>query len=172
MGQNGIACGFGIIFAQLVGAKENEKLKKVIALSSMLMTIFAVIIISVLYIVFMNLILDFLNIELAIREEAYSYIVVIVGGMIFLAIYNLLVAILRSVGDSVTPLVFLIISNILNIILDIAFVKYLHFGVTGAAWATVITQLICGISCYIYMCVYKKGLVFKWIEIIIDKDIL
>ncbi len=106
-------------------------------------------------------ILKYMNIDHEIKGEAKEYIIIILIGIIFLAIYNFLVAVLRSMGDSVTPLIFLIISNIMNIILDILFVKNLGFGVKGATWATVVTQIVCCIGCEIYFICSKKELRIK-----------
>lgn len=168
--ENGISCGFGIILAQLIGAKNTDKLKKTIALSCGMITVLSVLI-SMLCIVFVKPLLGFMNVESGIEEAAKEYLVIILVGIIFLAIYNLLVAILRSMGDSVTPLVFLIISNVLNIILDIVFVKYLDFGVKGAAWATVITQMIGCVGCGIYLIKTKKELRLKKEDFVWDKEL-
>lgn len=166
--ENGVSCGFGIILAQLMGAKNNEKLKKTVAISGCMITALSVLI-SALCILFMNPILNFMNVEEEIRTAAKEYIIIILIGTVFLAMYNLLVAILRSMGDSVTPLIFLIISNIMNIILDITFVRYLNFGVRGAAWATVITQMVCCAGCCIYLIRSKKELRLKAADFIFER---
>lgn len=158
--ENGVSCGFGIILAQLFGAGNRQKMQKTIAISSGMITVLSVFI-SVLCILFIDPILTFMNVEQEIEAAAREYIIIILIGIVFLAIYNFLVAVLRSMGDSVTPLIFLIISNILNIVLDILFVKYLGFGVKGAAWATAVTQIVCCMGCMIYFLYSKKELQIK-----------
>ena len=167
--ENGISCGFGIILAQFVGARDIGKIKRTIAISGVMITICSAII-SILCIVFICPILTFMNVEEAIQDDAKTYIVIILVGMVFLAIYNFLVAVLRSVGDSLTPLVFLIISNVLNIILDIVFVKYLGMEIKGAALATVVTQVIGFISCAVYYFVCKKEIVFNWSDFVFERE--
>ena len=86
-----------------------------------------------------------------IIKDAYAYIFVIFLGIPVIYLYNLLSGIIRSLGDSKSPLVFLIISSLLNIVLDLIFILTFHMGVAGAAWATVISQGISGILCFVYM---------------------
>lgn len=155
--ENGISCGFGIILAQLAGAENRERIRKTIAHSLVLITGIAALI-SVMCILFIDPILHFLNVEAGIEAEAREYIVIALVGMIFLAIYNLMAAILRSQSDSVTPLVILIASNVLNIVLDILFVKQLGWGVRGAALATAATQMAGCLVCGIYLFIRRKEL--------------
>lgn len=169
--ENGVSCGFGIILAMLIGAGNNEKLKKNIAASFWMITVLSVII-SFFCILFINPILKFMNVEEQIIDDAREYIIIILIGIVFLAIYNLIVAVLRSMGDSVTPLVFLIISNVLNIILDVMFVKLLNFGVSGAAWATAITQIICCVGCLFYFVCTQKELRFKFEDFSFDRGVI
>ncbi len=169
--ENGASCGFGIILAQLVGAGKWNDIKKTFATSLMMISILSVFI-SLVCIVFVNPILGFLNVEEVIWAEARQYIVIILVGMVFLAIYNLLVAALRSLGDTITPLIFLIITNVLNIILDITFVKYLHLGVKGAALATVITQAVCCVGCFIYLLYSKNELRLKKESFVYERTLI
>lgn len=168
--ENGVSCGFGIILAQLIGAKNTERLKKTVAISACLITALSVLI-SLFCILFINPILKYMNVESEIEAAAKEYIIIILIGTVFLAIYNLLVAVLRSMGDSATPLAFLIVSNVMNIILDIAFVKHMKFGVAGAAWATVVTQIVCCVGCSIYLIKTKKELVIKLKDLVFEKEL-
>ena len=86
-----------------------------------------------------------------IYDQAYDYIVVIFLGLFATMIYNMLASILRAIGDSKTPLYFLILSSVINIALDLYFITQLNMGAAGAAYATVIAQFISGIACYVYM---------------------
>lgn len=166
--ENGVSCGFGIILAQQVGAGMKEQMKKTIAVSGIMISVLSVII-SGLCILFINPILGFLHVEESILEAARQYIVIILIGMVFLSVYNFLVAALRAMGDTITPLIFLIITNVLNIILDIAFVKYLNWGVKGAALATAITQVVCCIGCFIYLLSSRKELQFKRSDFVFER---
>ena len=95
--------------------------------------------------------LGMMNTPAEIFDDAYRYIFIVFMGVGATMLYNLSSAVLRSLGDSRTPLHFLIAAVVVNVILDILFMKYLHFGVEGAAWATVLSQLASGIACLIYM---------------------
>jgi len=95
--------------------------------------------------------LRLMNTPEEIFDDAYRYIFIVFMGVGATMLYNLSSAVLRSLGDSRTPLHFLIAAAVVNVILDILFMKYLHFGVEGAAWATVLSQLASGIACLVYM---------------------
>jgi putative MATE family efflux protein len=95
--------------------------------------------------------LRLMNTPAEIYDDAYRYIFSVFMGVGATMLYNLSSAVLRSLGDSRTPLHFLIAAAVVNVILDILFMKYLHFGVEGAAWATVLSQLASGIACLVYM---------------------
>ena len=86
-----------------------------------------------------------------ILAESYAYFWVICLGIPFTFLYNTVSGIIRALGDSRTPFYFLVISTILNIILDLVFIITLHWGVAGAAWATIIAQALSGVMCLIYM---------------------
>ncbi|NLO39909.1 MAG: MATE family efflux transporter [Ruminiclostridium sp.] len=148
--ENGIICGFGIIVAKYYGANDEEKMKKAIGGMAVMGVGFTVII-SVVCLLFMNTILRLLNVSGSLHDEAFVYISIIIAGMIALSLYSICTAILRSIGDSFTPLVFLVISNVMNIILDILFVKYMHMGVAGAAIATILTQALSALLCLFYI---------------------
>ena len=95
--------------------------------------------------------LRLMNTPAEIFDDAYRYIFIVFMGVGATMLYNLSSAVLRSLGDSRTPLHFLIGAVAVNVVLDILFMKYLHMGVEGAAWATVISQLASGIACLVYM---------------------
>ena len=95
--------------------------------------------------------LRLMNTPAEIFDDAYRYIFIVFMGVGATMLYNLSSAVLRSLGDSRTPLHFLIAAAVVNVILDILFMKYLHCGVEGAAWATVLSQLASGIACLVYM---------------------
>ena len=95
--------------------------------------------------------LRLMNTPAEIFDDAYRYIFIVFMGVGATMLYNLSSAVLRSLGDSRTPLHFLIAAALVNVVLDILFMQYLHFGVEGAAWATVLSQLASGLACLVYM---------------------
>ena len=149
----GILNGFGIVIATYFGAKNETNMKKAIACTIFFGTGMAVII-STFSLIFLSPILQFLNVSADLLPNAKSYISVILAGLVIATLYNVCASILRAIGDSFTPLLFLILSAILNIILDYAFILNLHMGVAGAAYATLLSQAASAMLCFLYM--WKK----------------
>lgn len=144
----GLNGGFGIIIAQCFGAKDFKKLKKSVAISLSINVLFSLIV--CIFSIFMSRpMLQALNTPTARLNEANSYISVILVFIIVPMLYNLEAVILRSLGDSKTPLYFLIFSSVLNIILDYVLIKFTQMGVKGAAVATVLAQLLSVILCFV-----------------------
>lgn len=150
---NGLSGGFGIIIAREFGAKNESKVKSAVA-HSLSINIIIGAVIFLLSLVVTKPILTAMNTPAAQFGDAYRYIIVILCTVAVPMIYNLEATILRSVGDSKTPLYFLIFASIMNIILDWVFMKNLDMGVTGAAVATVVSQLTASLLCLI---VIKKN---------------
>ena len=149
----GVCNGFAIPVAQKFGAKDYVTMRKFIANSVWLSAAFAVVM-TVLVSVFCRQILTLMRTPEDIFEDAYIYILIIFIGIPATYLYNILSGIIRAIGDSKTPLVFLVISSVLNIGLDLLLIMVFKMGVAGAAVATVLSQLISGILCLIYL-VYK-----------------
>ena len=144
----GLNGGFGIIIAQCFGAKDFKKLKKSVAISLSINVLFSLIV--CIFGIFMSRpMLQALNTPAARLNEANSYLSVILVFIIVPMLYNLEAVILRSLGDSKTPLYFLIFSSVLNIILDYVLIKFTQMGVKGAAVATVLAQLLSVILCFV-----------------------
>lgn len=144
----GLNGGFGIIIAQCFGAKDFKKLKKSVAISLSINVLLSLIV--CIFSIFMSRpMLQALNTPAARLNEANSYISVILVFIIVPMLYNLEAVILRSLGDSKTPLYFLIFSSVLNIILDYVLIKFTQMGVKGAAVATVLAQLLSVILCFV-----------------------
>ena len=146
----GVCNGFAIPVAQRFGAKDEEGLRKYVANSAWLAIFFAAVM-TVLVCMFCRQILEVMNTPADIMDGSYSYIFVIFLGIPATYLYNLLSGIMRSLGDSKTPLYLLIFSSVLNIFLDLTAIIVLHMGVAGAAWATVLAQTISGICCLFVM---------------------
>ena len=144
---NGVCSGFAIPIAQSFGAKDYKRLRKFVANAAWLSIAFAAVM-TVVVCVLCRQILSWMDTPENIFEYAYSYIFIIFLGIPATYLYNLLSGIIRSLGDSRTPVIFLVISAMLNILFDLLAILVLHMGV---AWATVLSQLISGILCFLYM---------------------
>ena len=147
---NGVVCGYGIIVATCFGAGDETNLRKAIG-GTVVLSVGITAFLSIGCLVFLSQILNFLNVSPELAPEASAYIRIIIAGLIATTLYNVCSAILRAIGDSFTPLMFLVISNLLNIGLDYLLILRLDMGVTGAATATVISQALSAVLCYIYM---------------------
>jgi len=146
----GVCNGFAIPVAQMFGAREESALRRFVTNSVWLCTGFAVLI-TVLVVSVCRPVLRLMNTPPEIFDYAYLYIVIIFCGIPCTFLYNLLAAIIRSLGDSRTPVVFLAISSILNIALDFVSILGLHMNVEGPALATVISQGVSGGICLLYI---------------------
>lgn len=146
----GICNGFAIPIAQKFGAGDQVELRKFVANSLWLVAIIALVL-TVPVCVFCRPILRVMNTPEDVFEYAYQYIFIIFLGIPAALLYNILAAILRSLGDSKTPVLFLALSSVLNIGLDIISIKVWGMGVDGTALATVISQGVSGVICFFYM---------------------
>lgn len=147
---NGIAQGFGVMVSHAFGAKDFKRLKHYVALSLMLTAIVSAVL-SVITVIGSRQLLLWLNTPENIVGLADSYIRVIFGGILCTMAYNVASGILRGIGDSKTPLYFLIFSSALNIVLDIFLIVVVKMGTAGAAYATVISQGVAAVLCFIVM---------------------
>ncbi len=146
----GICNGFAIPVAQQFGAKNYHCLRKYVANGVWLAIGFAAAMTMAVCLLCKNILL-WMQTPQDILQGAYDYIIVIFLGIPVIYLYNLLSGVIRSLGDSKSPLMFLIISSLLNIGLDLALILIFRMGIAGAAWATVISQGISGVLCLIYM---------------------
>lgn len=147
---NGFTNGAAIVVATYFGAGDAKHMKKAVGGTIVLGAGLAGII-SVLCLLLLSPILGFLNISEEILAQSKSYISIVLAGLLVATLYNVCAAVLRAIGDSFTPLLFLILASILNIILDYILILYAHMGVAGAALATVISQAVSALLCFIYM---------------------
>lgn len=142
----GTTCGFGIPIAKTFGAGDFKRLRVQIFHAYLLSAALAVFL-TVLCTLFCSRILFLLSTPEEIYADAYRYLFVLFLGIPFTLLYNLLSAILRAVGDSKMPFFFLAFSTVLNIILDLFFIKVIRWGCVGAAVATVTAQAVSGVLC-------------------------
>ena len=164
----GICSGFSIMIAQSFGAGKYSDMRKYVANSIYLSAAVAVIL-TVATMLLTGPILRITNTPDEIYHEAYNYIVVIFAGISATIFYNMLAGILRSLGDSKSPLIFLGISSVLNIILDLTFIIVFKMGVFGAGLATVIAQGISAVLCLFYIIKNFDILKFEKDELKFDK---
>ncbi len=154
----GLTSGFAVLVAQRFGATDDEGVKKAFA-SSLILSSIMTIVVTAISMLSAKPLLELMNTPDNIMKDSLSYIIIIYAGNIAIIFYNMLASILRALGDSKTPLYFLIIASILNIVLDIVFIVNFNMGVSGAAYATIISQSISAILCAIY--IIKKFPILK-----------
>ncbi|MDE6031835.1 MAG: MATE family efflux transporter [Oscillospiraceae bacterium] len=157
---NGSVTGYAIIIANNFGAGDKEEMRRTIARSMTFSSIITAILIAVVF-CFSTQLLKALDTPDSIFGEAKLYLCIVAAGLVVTLIYNLEASILRAVGDSVIPLIILIISTALNIGLDLLLVCVFHTGVAGAALATVAAQLISAVVCFIYLVKRRPFLMVK-----------
>ncbi|MCI8543342.1 MAG: MATE family efflux transporter [Lachnospiraceae bacterium] len=144
----GISVGAGIIVSQYFGAKEREKLSITIG-NCITLTAIATIFVMVVASLVARPLLELLDTPESIIDWCQSYLLILFIGSAGLAFYNILSGILRGLGDSMAALAYLLVSTVVNIVLDVLFVAKLNMGVSGVALATVIAQLISAVLCFL-----------------------
>lgn len=147
----GISAGVGVVVSQAFGAEKPDMVERAIANGLYLLGIVSAIF-SVLGVVFAKPILQMLRTPEVILNDAIIYMQVSCAGILAIAAYNGVAAILRALGDSKTPLYFMLVSCVINIGLDLLFVLQFHWSVFGVALATVIAQLLAAVGSFIYAC--------------------
>lgn len=159
---NGLTQGFAIMIARCFGAKDNKSLRKYLAGTIILTFSFAAVLMTAGSLLIRN-ILELMRFPEDIIDPSVSYVRIIILGMLFVSGYNMCSNTLRAVGDSKRPLICLIISVVLNICFDLIFIRVFKMGVEGAAYATILAQLISFLSSGYF-------LVFKYRDILPKKD--
>ena len=161
--------GFTIITAQKFGAKDYDNVRKSFA-ASIVLSFWVTIILTIIFSPLAEVLLKLLRTPHDIIAEASTYLFIMFVGIFATVYYNLTSNIIRALGNSKTPLYFLIISVFLNIFFDVLFVIKFHWGLDGAAWATVLSQAIATIFCTVYMFVKFPILHLKWSDFDIKWD--
>ena len=146
----GIGNGLAIVAARSYGAQDEDLLKRTVV-GSVVIGLIASLVITTAGFFGLHALLQLLDTPAEILEDAYSYIIVIDLGVVVMFMYNLCAGLLRAIGNSVMPLVFLLISSVLNVGLDLWFIAGVGMGVRGAAVATVIAQGISVVLCVLYV---------------------
>ena len=170
----GTMSGFGVVIGELIGSK-NEKGTRRCIINQIYLSLIITVILTVIGVLLIDPLLSVIGIHPSsvdsradgVYQSARTYLLIIFGGAITQVFYNHIVSTLRSIGDSFTPFMFLLASTLLNIGLDLLFIKGCQFGVAGAAFATVLAQGLAAMGCYIYAYFHYPNLRprkedFKW----------
>lgn len=168
---NGMTSGIGVVISRYFGAKKDEQVKKAIA--NALFVILAVgALMSILGFGFAGPLIRLMKTPAETFDYAYTYMRITCGFTMAVAIYNGISAVLRALGDSKTPLIFLMVSSAINVVLDIVFVIYMDMGVAGAAYATVLSQILSGVGSICYAVKTNPYFRLKRCHFKFDKEII
>ncbi|MEG2082867.1 MAG: MATE family efflux transporter, partial [Oscillospiraceae bacterium] len=167
----GFTTGMSVVVAQVYGARDFDKLKKAFS-TGVIFIAFLSVGLAIVGLSVTKPLLVMLDTPQVIMKDSFTYLAIMFLGFPALFLYNMYAAVLRAVGDSKTPLYFLIVATLVNIVLDVVFVVFFGMGVEGAAIATLIAQCVSAVLCHLY--VGKKVEIFKLSrkDLVFDKDIL
>ena len=156
----GLTAGFTVLTAQKYGAGKMDEMRQTVG-NALILTAVISAVMTAVSMTGMHALLKFMHTPDDIFKDAYAYVMIICGGIFAQALYNILASILRALGNSKVPLYFLILSAMLNIVLDLVFIVVFKMGAPGAAWATVISQGVSGVLCLLYIWKYVPELHMK-----------
>ena len=145
----GLCMGSGVVFSQLFGAGKREDMRRAMG-SALFLTASACVVLTLAACLLLDHILVWMNIPPEVAPGLTAYLRIVLPGMLMTFVYNYMAAVLRSVGNSVTPLMFLAVSTIINVVLDLFMVITLRMGISGAAWATLIAQTLSAAGITVY----------------------
>lgn len=145
----GLTSGFSVVTAQRFGAGDEDGVRRSVATSIML-ALAVSLVLTILSVTTAYPLFELMQTPADIIDDAHRYIVVIYAGTVATVFFNLFSGVLRALGDSITPLLFLIIACILNILMDYAFIAWFGMGVAGAGWATILAQALSVVMCLVY----------------------
>ena len=168
---NGFSTGAGVIIANLFGARNMEKLHKAIE-TTMAATFLLSALFTVAGVAAVKPMLRFMATPEDVFGEATVYLQIYIGGISGLLVYNMGSGILRAVGDTMRPLFFLVLTSVVNIVLDLVFVVGLHSGIEGVAWATIISQFISAVLTLLLLTRSEDIYRLNWVDLKIDRGIL
>ncbi|UJF16381.1 MATE family efflux transporter [Jeotgalibaca sp. MA1X17-3] len=149
----GLTAGLSVVTAQYFGKKDHQGLRRSLAAGTIISAVVALLL-TIFATRYTREILVFMKTPASLIDNAHAYLSVVFSGTAASVFYNLLSNMMRAIGDSKTPLLFLAVASVVNIILDYVFILVFHTGVEGAGYATVFSQMIATIFCLIY--IYKK----------------
>ena len=146
----GLTAGFTVLTAQRYGAGDMKNMRRTVG-SAAVLSLMVTVVMTMISMLGMHGLLKFMHTPEDIFADAYQYIIIICGGIFATVLYNLLASVLRALGNSQVPLYFLILSALLNVLLDLLFIIVFQWGAAGAAYATVISQGVSGVLCLVYI---------------------
>ncbi len=146
----GLGNGFTVLAGQYFGAGNEEKLRHSVA-TSVLLSVLAVLVFDLIVYVTLDPALRWLNVPAELYEDCRAYTLIVAEGLWAMMAYNFLSALLRALGDSKTPVVFLILATIVNVLLALLFILVFHWGVPGSAYALVLAQAFSSLLCFLYI---------------------
>ena len=155
----GLGCGFAVLVSQCYGAGDHDRMRKAYAMS-VIASVFVGVVVSLLFFAFSMPLLELVRTPSNIIGMANDYISIIYIGLLASIFYNLFSSILRAVGDSRSPLLFLLISSVLNVVLDLFLVLVIPMGCAGVAIATIVSQAISAVISYFY--IVRKFPIFRF----------
>ena len=167
----GFTMGASVSFSRYYGANSHDKLKSAI-FNSFIFILVVSLVLNILSYLLLDKILVWINIPSEALAMTREYLSIIFIGIFFIFLYNFVVSILRSIGNTKIALYFLICSTVINIYLDYAFIKYFNMGVAGAAWATIIAQIFAALGITIYLVIKRKDLLPKKEHMKFEKYVL
>ena len=167
---NGFSTGAGVVISHDYGARNMERLHKSIE-TTMALTFLFSIFFTIAGVLAVDLLLNFMSTPEDVFREASTYLTIYIGGISGLLVYNMGSGILRAVGDTTRPLYFLVLTSLVNIVLDLFFVIKLKMGIAGVAFATIIAQFISAILIMMLLCRSKDIYRFTWRDLRIDPEI-
>lgn len=167
----GLSAGISIVISQYFGAKDYENMRKSFATATYIV-IGVSLIMGILGFIFSRTLLELLNTPDTIMDQANIYMKITFAGILGVSCYNGMAAVLRALGDSITPLIFLAVASLLNVGLDLLFVVVFHWDVPGVAIATIISQIISAVGCIIYAMAKVKILRMPLKDFKPDREIL
>lgn len=168
---NGISVGGGVVIGQYYGAKELDRLHRSVE-TTMALTFLCSVIFAVGAVLMVPAMLDFMSTPDDVMETAGIYLRIYFAGLPGLLIYNMGSGILRAVGDTIRPLMFLVLTSVLNILLDLLFVIGFHGGIAGVAYATIIAQFISSVLVLALLTRTRDIYRMTWKDLAIDRKIL
>ncbi len=168
---NGIAIGGGVVISRYYGAQDKENVQRAIH-TNFLFGILASIVATVAGLLLVPQILVWMNTPESVLPDSLTYFRIYFAGVSTVVLYNICMAVMRALGDSLHPLYYLIISTVVNIILDLLFVAVFHWGVGGAAIATVIAQGLSTVLCIVRMCRLKDYTRLDFRQLRFHKDMM
>ena len=168
---NGFSVGAGVVIARHFGARDQKRLHDSVE-TAMAATFVFCGIFTALGLVMVRPMLDFMSTPADVMEDAALYLKIYFGGISGLLIYNMGSGVLRAVGDTTRPLMFLILTSVLNIILDLLFVLVFHAGIAGVAWATILSQMISAVLTLVLLSRAEDIYRMTWRDLRVKGDVM